>query len=110
MDIGLSEREFWRMTLAELMHYFQSRKRQIERDRKERATFDYIQARIIGAVFAATQDRRNKVPTLEEAYAELFDTPEERQRRADREAELFAARFIQFAQAHNERLANRKGD
>ena len=74
---------------------------------KERASFDYILADLMGYSFARTQHSANKMPTLQEAYPKLFATEaqETEQEQAKTKLELSAIRFRQFANAHNKKFA-----
>ena len=105
LDLGLTEREFWTMTLAELTRFFASKRRQALTRQKERAAFDYKQAVLIGRCFAATQSRKNKVPSLKEWYAELFQDEQTQEDAEQKQAELYAARFRAFMTAYE---TNRK--
>ena len=104
LDLGLSEREFWLMTLGELRRWFASARRRKLEERRERATFDYRQAKMIGRCFAACFSRSNKPPEIEELYPELFNDEEYREAKQAAEAERWAAQFRAFMAASDARL------
>jgi hypothetical protein len=103
LDCGVSEFDFWNMTFAELDRVVESHNRKAKREAQERASFDYIHAVLIGKAFAKCMSSSADFPDLYEAYSHVFDKaqPEERQNKQD---ELSAIRFMQFAKSHNEKL------
>lgn len=97
------------MTLAELERALNS-KRRVEKQRlQEKASFDYILADLIGYSIARTQHSANKMPEIGSVYPSLFDTQEIEEKKAQKKAELSAARFKQFASAHNEKFKKEAG-
>lgn len=104
LDLGLTEREFWQMTLGELRRWFASARRRILEERRERATFDYRQAKMIGHCFAACFSKSNKPPEIEEIYPELFNDEEYREAKHEAEAERWAAQFRAFMAASDARI------
>ena len=110
LDVGITEREFWGMTLAELERVMRSRARQKKREQQERATFDYVLADLIGRSVARLYNSSNKMPELAEAYPQLFDAKEAEERKQQQRAELSAIRFRLFAEAHNKKLKEVQSD
>ena len=104
LDCGVSEEEFWNMTLAEVSRRIESYSRCQERHQKEQAAFDYILADLMGRSFARTQHSANKMPRIEEAYPSLFQAKDIEAQKRERQMELSALRFRQFALAHNEKF------
>lgn len=105
LDCGLSEKEFWEMTLGELDRYVSSKQRQEEYRLKERATMDYTQALLIGRAMRGS-DEENPFPELYEVYPNLF-LKELEKREAEKEellAQMSAIRFIQFAESFNSKF------
>ena len=76
MDYGLTEYEFWDMTLAEIIRYIESQKRKQLIQAKEKASFDYIQAELIGRSISRIYSASATYPAIEEAYPSLFNTEE----------------------------------
>lgn len=89
------------MTIAELRRAIESKKRLQEITLKEKATFDYIQADLIGRSLARIYSSSNKMPTLAEAYPSLFNAEEIAEKIQERKQELSVLRFKQFAQSYN---------
>lgn len=96
------------MTLAELQRALESKKRMLVVSQKERATFDYTLADLIGRSVARIYNSANKMPDIGTVYPSLFDMEEIENLKAQKQAELSALRFRQFADSFNKRFT--KGD
>ena len=105
LDWGISEHDFWNMTLGELDRYIDSKKRQEEHRLKERATMDYTLALLIGRAVQGSSEE-NPFPDLYEVYPTLFfeEHKQKEETEADRLSELSALRFIQFAESFNSKF------
>lgn len=108
LDIGITEFDFWNMTLGEIERAFKSKQRVLEREEKneakKRAMFDYIHADLVGRSIARCFSKNNKYPELYEAYPTLFDSKEIEKNKEAKEAERFAAELRLFANFHNSKL------
>lgn len=102
--MGLTEAEFWNMTIAELERYFASRQRMEKQRAQEKATFDYTLAELIGRSIARIYNSSNRMPDISEAYPSLFDSQELAEKKQEKQAELSALRFKQFAQSYNQKF------
>jgi hypothetical protein len=91
------------MTLAELTRLLDSKRRMQKLQAQERASYDYILADLIGRSIARVYNSSNTMPEISAAYPTLFDGEEIREQKAQKQAELSALRFRQFAQAHNKK-------
>lgn len=100
MDYGIAERDYWEMSISELVRLVASRKRVIELEAKEKATFDYILADLIGRSVARVNSSANRYPNIAEAYPSLFNTQEAAEEMQAKKDELSALRFKQFAQSY----------
>lgn len=69
LDLGLSERDFWEMTIAELGRWFKSRKRVIKQQAQEKATWDYILANLIGASVYSIFNKSSEMPDIEKVLS-----------------------------------------
>lgn len=109
LDLGISEFDFWNMTFAEIDRLAESKIRQQQHQARERASFDYILASMIGRAFATTMSKDSTFPELYEVYPSLFqEEAKERMAQKEREkeeilTELSALRFKQFALSYNKR-------
>jgi hypothetical protein len=101
LDFGITEFEFWDMTLAELERAIESKKRVKKREEQERASFDYVLADLIGRSISRIYSSSAKMPELSEAYPTLFDSEEIQEKKQVKKDELSAMRFRKFAQAYN---------
>ena len=89
------------MTIAELKRAVESKKRIQELNTREKATFDYLQADLIGRSIARVYSSSNKLPTLAEAYPSLFSAEEIAEKLQEKREQLSVLRFKQFAQSYN---------
>lgn len=102
LDYGISEFDFWNMTLAELNRAVESKKRVKMREAQEKASYDYILADLIGRSIGRLYNNSNKMPSISEVYPSLFDAVAEQEKIQEKKDELSALRFKQFAQSFNE--------
>ena len=109
LDLGISEFDFWNMTFAEIDRLAASKIRQQQYQARERASFDYILASMIGRAFSVCMSKDATFPELYEVYPSLFQEEAEK-RIAEKEkqkeeilSELSALRFKQFALSYNKR-------
>jgi hypothetical protein len=105
LDLGISEDQFWNMTIGELDRLIESRQRVEKYRAKERATFDYTLALLIGRATQGSSEE-NPFPDLYEVYPDLFleEAIKRQQEKANKQAELSAIRFIQFAESFNSKF------
>lgn len=109
LDLGLTEQEFWEMTLAEFDRVVASRRRVQEREAKEKATYDYILGDLIGRSIARVFDSNNRYPEIYEAYPAFFDKEKIEEQRQEKQQELSAQRFMAFAESFNKKFAEKEG-
>lgn len=101
LDLGISEWDYWSMTLAEALRAIESKKRVYKLQAQEKASYDYILADMIGRSIARLYSSSAKLPSIAEMYPTLFDGEEIEERRREKLAELSALRFKQFVENHN---------
>lgn len=104
LDSGISESDFWNMTLGEVERAFKSKKRIQEAHEKEKAIYDYILADLIGRSVARTQSSANKMPDISEAYPWLFSSQEIEEKKQEKKDELSAIRFKLFVSSFNKKF------
>ena len=102
--MGISEHDFWDLTIAELIRLIDSKKRMLKARAQEKASFDYILADLIGRSVSRIYNSSNRIPSIEEVYPSLFDSKEIEEKKAEKKAELSALRFKQFADSFNKRF------
>ena len=95
------------MTIAELNRKLESYRRLEKIRAKEKATFDYSLATLIGRAFGASE--QHPFPDIFTAYPAIFEDEIKKAEEdySARQAELAKIRFLQFAESHN-RKHNRK--
>ena len=103
LDYGISEYDFWHMTLAELDRAIASKKRIQKQKAQEKASMDYILADLIGRSVSRVYNSSNKMPEISAVYPTLFDSKDIEQKKAETKMELSALRFKQFAQSFNDK-------
>lgn len=109
LDYGISEAEFWDMTIAELNRAVESRKRMMKLEAQERASFDYILADLIGRSVARLHSSANQMPQISDIYPTIFDSAEMEAQRQKKRDELSALRFKQFTQSFNSKFNKEVG-
>lgn len=90
------------MTVAEVQRELKAIEWQIQEQDKRTAIHAYRLAELVGISVACLFDSRNQYPTLSAAYPHLFPPNEEEEVKKSDEAS--AARFLQFANAFNEKF------
>lgn len=108
LDYGISEFEFWNMTIAELVRAIESKKRIEKRQQQEKASFDYILADLIGRSISRIYSSAATMPDINTVYPSLFESEEIIEQKKAKQAELSAIRFRQFAHSYNSKL--KRGD
>lgn len=102
--MGISECDFWNMTLSELERATASKKRLLKAQAQEKASFDYILADLVGRSVGRIYSSSTKLPEISEVYPSLFDSREIEEQKADKRAELSILRFKQFAESYNKKF------
>ena len=107
INLGLSEFDFWEMTLAEIERWNEGAVWRLKRQ----AQFDYSLADLIGISVSRTINSGTTFPTIFEVYPDIFDKErlEEQKRQAEEEIRMTNSqnRFMEFALKHNAKM--RKG-
>jgi hypothetical protein len=93
------------MTYGELTRFLDSKVRQELQRLRERATMDYNLAILVGRAVQGSSEE-NPFPDLYEAYPNLFAKERKRkeEEEAERQAQLSAIRFMQFANSFNSKF------
>lgn len=104
LDYGISEHDFWNMTIAELTRAIASKKRIQKQQAQEKASFDYILADLIGRSISRLYSSSTTVPEIAEVYPSLFDAEEAKEEKENKKQELSVLRFKQFAQTFNKKF------
>ena len=107
LQLGLTEREFNSMTMAEVKRWIDAHEKCRIRELKEQAMISYISVDLIGVSVGRLLSKDVSYPQFTEAFASLFSEEEIKQieeERAKAKYEQTIARMKAMAQAHNERL------
>lgn len=91
------------MTIAELVRLVNSKKRRAIEQAREKAAYDYILADLIGRSVSRIYDSSNTMPTIHEAYPSIYSAEEVEKKKQEKQLELSALRFRQFANSYNKR-------
>lgn len=92
------------MTLAELERLFESKRRVKKQKAQEQAYFDYQLADLIGISVGRIYNNSAEMPSIEEAYQNIFDAQKMQEEKQQKQDELSALRFRQFAEAFNKKF------
>lgn len=89
------------MTIAELERVVESKRRVMKREAQERATYDYILGDLIGRSIGRIYNSKNQYPEIFEIYPSLFESETINEEKRNKQVELSALRFKQFAHSYN---------
>lgn len=93
------------MTIGELKRAVSSKIRVKKTEAREKASFDYTLAQIIGrACGMAFGTVKSEFPDISSVYPTLFDSEEIKRKQQEKQAELSALRFKQFAESFNQKF------
>ena len=91
------------------MRAVESKKRVEKEKAKEKASFDYILADMIGRSISRIYSSAATLPTLAEVYPTLFDSAEIEEKQQEKKDELSVLRFKQFANSFNKNFKKEVG-
>ena len=103
LDYGITEIDFWNMTLAELERAIDSKKRVKRLAMQEEAMFNYILADLIGKSVSRIYSSNNSYPELSAVYPSLFDSKVIEEKKQEQREQLNILRFRQFANSYNKK-------
>lgn len=103
LDMGLSEQDYWSMTLAEFDRFVASQRRIKERDAQEKAYYDWVLGDLIGRSISRIYGANNRYPKIYEAYPTIYSKEEMERKEQERKTELSALRLQEFAKSFNEK-------
>ena len=93
------------MTIGELSRAIRSKIRVQKANAREKASYDYTLAQLIGrACGMAFGTVKSEFPEISGVYPMLFDSEEIKRKKQEKQAELSALRFKQFAESFNQRF------
>lgn len=99
------------MTFAEIERAAQCWQRKQRRELQEKAKLTHILADLVGHSVARIYSQNATMPTIYEAFPNLFEETEtERERKTAAAMEISAIRFMQFATAHNNKKGGANGN
>lgn len=110
LDYGITEFEFWEMTLAELVRAIDSKKRRMKLDAQDKAYNNYILADLIGQSIARLYSSAAKMPAIAEVYPDLFDNEQVEEKVQERKDELSIIRLKQFTEAFNKKFRGQNNE
>jgi hypothetical protein len=103
LDMGISELDFWTMTIGEINRLFNSKMRVKKIESQEKAIQNYILGDLIGRSMARIYSSSATYPQIYEVYPSLFNKDEIEQERQKRITEESIQRLKQFAESFNKR-------
>lgn len=103
VEMGIPATEYWNMTLDEIIVQVEANKKMMERERKERAMFDYVSQRLASFAF----NDPSKMPKFDEAYS-FLDPKEEQETEDMPEWEKEKLMFMKQSEIIRQTLERRK--
>ena len=111
LDYGIKECDFWNMTFAELERECASKRRMMRFQERERATYDYILASLIGRAVSSTMSSNVKYPDIHEVYPHIFTENKQKEIEKQEQIDMLSAlRFKQFAHSYNKKFKGVQDD
>jgi hypothetical protein len=104
LDLGISEVDFWNMTIGELNRATNSKLRVKKINDQEIALHNYILGDLIGRSMARLHSSSVTYPKIFEVYPSLFDEEEYEQKRQERVEKESMERLKKFAESFNKRF------
>ena len=104
MDVGITEAEYWEMSIGEVLRRVRSYERTVERKRQEQAFFDWTLGNLIGSSVGRCLSNDIEYPKLHEAYPSFFNSKEVQEAEEEKRNQANVANFMKFAAAHNLKL------
>jgi hypothetical protein len=99
------------MSFAEIERAAKSWQRKQRRELQEKAKLSHILADLIGHSVARIYSQNATMPSIYEAFPNLFEETEtDKEQKAAAAAEISALRFMQFATAHNNKKGGANGN
>ena len=101
----MTENEFWDLTLGEIARRLDSYQRVKERNQKEKASYDYIQATLIAKLVGKVLGDKSETPKIEDVYPTLFkEEVETEEEQTQSQSEKDAIAFMTFVQQFNKKF------
>lgn len=101
--MGLTEYDFWNMTLAEFDRFVESKRRLKEQELQEKAYFDWTLGDLIGRSFARVYSAKATYPAIYEAYPAIYKKEVVEAKQMEERTKLSALRLQEFAEAFKKR-------
>lgn len=101
LEIGIDEDVFWEMTMAQVNRRIEVFNKVYKRKMRERASMDWQLANLIGISVGRCLSKDAQMPSVYEAYPELFDEEEVQEQQQKHQTDISVARFLEYATAHN---------
>lgn len=101
----MTENEFWDLSLGEIARRLESYQRVKERNLKEQASFDYVQANLIAKLVGKILGDKSETPKIEDVYPTLFkEEVETEEEQVQSSSEKDAIAFMRFVQQFNKKF------
>jgi hypothetical protein len=107
INLGLPEREFWEMTVAEIERFVKG----AEYRMRLQAQMDYMLGNLIGISVGRCVSKDVTYPPIEKVYPTLFEAPSPEEVQKEEEEKLVTNstnRFMEFAMKHNAKFNKNK--
>lgn len=100
LEADITEEFFWNSTYGEMLRYMKAYSNRIQRERQDRAFFDYQLSNLIGISVSRLFSSDGSFPDIHDAYPGIF-TPPSQEEKMNQEAMKMKARMIEYTEHHN---------
>lgn len=100
LEAGITEEFFWNSTYGEMLRYMKAYSNRLQRERQDRAFFDYQLSNLIGISVSRLFSSDSSLPEISDVYPGIFEPPSEEDLMAQ-EVMRMKARMIEYTEQHN---------
>ena len=100
LEADITEEFFWNSTYGEMLRYMRAFSTRINRERQDRAFFDYQLSNLIGISVSRLFSSDSVFPEIHDVYPGIFEPPTEEEMMSKKAMEL-KARMIEYTEHHN---------
>ena len=100
LEAGITEEFFWNSTYGEMLRYMKAYSNRLQRERQDRAFFDYQLSNLIGISVSRLFSSDSSLPDISDVYPGIFEPPSEEEL-MNQEVMRMKARMLEYTEQHN---------